>query len=105
MRRFAGIELGDDRTTILHFRRLPKRRRSAQAIFAEVNAYRSDGQGHRPGLRYTPIDVTVVDAPSSTGNKAKACDKKMSSTEKGNHRYFGTKANVGADTCRTREVL
>ena len=34
MRRFAGIELGDDRTTILHFRRLPKRRRLAQAIFA-----------------------------------------------------------------------
>ena len=41
MRRFAGIELGDDRipdeTTILHFRHLLERHALTEAIFSEVN--------------------------------------------------------------------
>jgi len=43
MRRFAGIELGDDRipdeTTILDFRHLLERHGLTEAIFAEVNGH------------------------------------------------------------------
>ena len=46
MRRFAGIELGDDRipdeTTILNFRHLPERRGLTEAIFADVNPHLAD---------------------------------------------------------------
>ena len=43
MRRFAGLELGNDRipdeTTILNFRHLLERHTLTEAIFAEVNTY------------------------------------------------------------------
>jgi IS5 family transposase len=46
MRRFAGIELGDDRipdeTTILNFRHLLERHGLTETIFAEVNAHLAD---------------------------------------------------------------
>ena len=46
MRRFAGIELGDDRipdeTTILNFRRLLEKHQLTEKLFAEVNAYFAD---------------------------------------------------------------
>ena len=60
MRRFAGIELGDDRipdeTTILNFRHLLERHGLAEAIFADVNAHLSDrisvcARGHWSTLR------------------------------------------------------
>lgn len=99
MRRFAGIELGDDRipdeTTILNFRRLLERHGLTEALFAEVNAHLSDkGIGLRSG---TLVDATIIDAPSSTKNKAGARDPEMSSTKKGNAWYFGMKAHVGVD--------
>ena len=86
MRRFAGIELGDDRildeTTILNFRHLPERYGLTEAIFAEVNAHLTDkGITLRSG---TLVDAIIIDAPSSTKNKAKARDPEMSSTKKGN---------------------
>jgi hypothetical protein len=46
MRRFAGIELGDDRipneTTILNFRHLLERHGLTEALFAQVNAHLAD---------------------------------------------------------------
>jgi len=46
MRRFAGIELGDDRipdeTTILSFRHVLDRHGLTEAILADVNAHLSD---------------------------------------------------------------
>ena len=58
MRRFAGVELGDDRipdeTTILHFRHLLERHGLTEAIFANVNTHRQGttedlfGPGHVP---------------------------------------------------------
>lgn len=46
MRRYAGIELGDDRipdeTTILNFRHLLERHGLREAIFADVNAHLAD---------------------------------------------------------------
>ena len=82
MRRFAGIELGDDRipdeTTILNFRHLLERHGLTEAIFADVNAHLADkGITLRSG---TLVDATIIDAPSSTKNKAKARDPEMSST-------------------------
>ena len=99
MRRFAGIELGDDRipdeTTILNFRHLLERHGLTEAIFADVNAHLADkGITLRSG---TLVDATIIDAPSSTKNQAKARDPEMSSTKKGNDWYFGMKAHVGVD--------
>jgi IS5 family transposase len=99
MRHFAGIELGDDRipdeTTILNFRHLLERHGLTEAIFADVNAHLA-GKGItlRSG---TLVDATIIDAPSSTKNKAGARDPEMSSTKKGNTWYFGMKAHVGVD--------
>ena len=99
MRRFAGIELGDDRipdeTTILNFRHLLERRGLTEALFAEVNAHLADkGISLRSG---TLVDATIIDAPSSTKNKVGARDPEMSSTKKGNDWYFGMKAHIGVD--------
>jgi len=99
MRRFAGIELGDDRipdeTTILNFRHMLERHGLTEAIFAEVNALLADkGITLRSG---TLVDATIIDAPSSTKNKAGARDPEMSSTKKGNAWYFGMKAHIGVD--------
>jgi transposase, IS5 family len=74
MRRFAGIELGDDRipdeTTILNFRHLLERHGLTEAIFADVNAHLADkGITLRSG---TLVDATIIAAPSSTKNKARA---------------------------------
>jgi transposase, IS5 family len=73
MRRFAGIELGDDRipdeTTIRHFL---ERHGLTQAIFAEVNAHLADkGITLRSGAL---VDATIIDASSSTKNKSGARD-------------------------------
>ncbi len=92
MRRFAGIELGDDRipdeTTILNFQHLLERHGLAEAIFADVNAHLADkGITLRSG---TLVNATIIDAPSSTKNKAGARDPKMPSTKKGNDWYFGS---------------
>jgi transposase, IS5 family len=106
MRRFAGIELGDDRIpdgpkgpwpqwghvspkdTILNFRHLLERHGLTEAIFADVNAHLVDkGITLRSG---TLVDATIIDAPSSTKNKAGARDPEMPSTKKGNTWYFGS---------------
>ena len=99
MRRFAGLELGDDaipdETTILNFRHLLERHELTRAIFEAVNAYlRERGILLREG---TLVDATLIDAPSSTKNKQGARDPEMTSTKKGNAWYFGMKAHVGVD--------
>nr|WP_165828048.1 MULTISPECIES: transposase [Rhodovulum] len=43
------------------------------------------------------VDATIIDAPSSTKNKAGARDPEMSSTKTGNTWSFGMKAHVGVD--------
>jgi len=91
MRRFAGLELGDERipdeTTILNFRHLLERQALTEAIFVEVNAYLAEnGMTLRSG---TLVDATIIDAPSSTKNKTGKRDPDMSSTKKGNDWYFG----------------
>lgn len=99
MRRFAGLELGDDaipdETTILNFRHLLERHELTRAIFETVNVYlREKGILLRKG---TLVDATLIDAPSSTKNRHRARDPEMTSTKKGNVWYFGMKAHVGVD--------
>jgi IS5 family transposase len=99
MRRFCGIELGDeavpDETTILNFRRLLEQHRLTEAIFKEVNRLLSD---KRLLLKSgTLVDATIISAPSSTKNKDKARDPEMTQTRKGNQWYFGMKVHIGTD--------
>ena len=99
MRQFVGIELGDDRipdeTTILNFRHLLEKHQLTEKLFAEENGHLADqGITLRSG---TLVDATIIDAPSSTKNEAKARDPEMSPTKKGNDWFFGMKAHVGVD--------
>jgi len=74
---------------------LLERHELMEAIFADVNAHLADkGITLRSG---TLADATIIDAPSSTKNKADARNPEMSSTKKGNHRYFGMKAHFGVN--------
>ena len=45
----------------------------------------------------TLVDATIINAPSSTKNKAGARDPEMSSTRKGNDWYFGMTAHIAVD--------
>jgi transposase, IS5 family len=99
MRRFCGIELGDqsvpDETTILNFRRLLEQHRLTETIFKEVNRLLTD---KRLLLKSgTLVDATIISAPSSTKNEEKARDPQMTQTRKGNQWYFGMKVHIGTD--------
>lgn len=99
MRRFCGIELGDnavpDETTILNFRRLLERHALTEAIFQSVNRLLSD---QRLLLKSgTLVDATIISAPSSTKNADRSRDPEMTQTKKGNQWYFGMKVHIGTD--------
>lgn len=99
MRRFAGIELGDDRipdeTTILRFRHLLEQNQLTEAIFREVQDLLEEK--HLLVRSGTIVDATILSAPSSTKNSKKSRDPEMRQTKKGNEWYFGMKAHVGTD--------
>ena len=85
MRRFVGIDLGlepvPDETTILNFRHLLERHNLGQVLFERVNQYLASR-----GLKVaggTIVDATIIAAPSSTKNAAKARDPEMHQTRKG----------------------
>jgi transposase, IS5 family len=46
----------------------------------------------------TIVDATIISAPSSTKNAAKARDPERHQTKKGNQWYFGMKAHFGVDS-------
>jgi IS5 family transposase len=99
LRGFAGIELGrdpvPDATTVLHFRHWLEKHDLAKALFDEVGALLAErGLLMRQG---TIVDATILAAPPSTKNKAKARDPEMHQTKKRNQWYFGMKAHIGAD--------
>ena len=105
LRWFAGIDLGrepvPDETTICKFRHLMERNNLGDELFARVNEYLAEN-----GLavsRGTIVDATLIDAPSSTKNKAKRRDPEMHQTRKGKQWYFGMKAHVGMDS-RTKLI-
>jgi IS5 family transposase len=99
LRRFAGLSLTrgsvPDETTILNFRHLLEIHDLAPKVLAAINSYLTDkGLLLRQG---TIVDATIIHAPSSTKNAAKARDPEMHQTRKGQQWYFGMKAHIGVD--------
>ena len=99
MRRFAKVELSFDKvpdeTTILRFRHLLEKHRLTQKIFEAVKDLL---ESRRLFLHSgTIVDATIVAAPSSTKNEAKARDPEMKQTRKGKNWYFGMKFHIGTD--------
>ena len=98
VRRFVGLRLSDslpDETTILNFRHLLERDGLGEVIFEEINTH-LDSQGLR--LREgTIVDASIIEAPSSTKNRAGERDPEMHQTKKGNQWYFGMKVHIGVD--------
>ena len=97
VRRFVGLKLSGplpDETTILNFRHLLERHSLGQGLLEEINAHlESQGLRLREG---TIMDATIIEAPSSTKNRAG--DPEMHQTKKGNQRHFGMKAHIGVDS-------
>jgi IS5 family transposase len=100
MRQFVGIDLGQepvpDETTILNFRHLLEAHNLGDELFRLVNVYLEEN-GMKVA-RGTIVDASIINAPSSTKNKAKARDPEMHQTRKGNQWYFGMKAHIGVDS-------
>jgi len=99
MRRFAGVELVEDaipdETTILRFRHLLERHQLTQQVFNLVLGLLEQ---KRLLLKSgTIVDATIIVAPPSTKNEAKARDPEMKQSKKGPNWHFGMKAHVGTD--------
>jgi transposase, IS5 family len=84
-----------DESTILRFRHRLEAHKVAAQMLAEVNAVLKErGLLLKEG---SAVDATLIPAPSSTKNKAKARDPEMHSSQKGKQWYFGMKAHIGVD--------
>jgi IS5 family transposase len=99
MQRFAGINLCSedvpDATTLLKFRRLLESHDLQKAILDKVNEHLSE---HHLLMREgTIVDATIIEAPTSTKNRAKERDPAMHQAKKGNEWHFGMKAHIGSD--------
>ena len=98
MRLFAGLSLDSaipDHTTIMNFRHLLEKHQLSRQLFKEVNKWLSSaGIYLKEG---TIVDATIIEAASSTKNKAKARDPEMHQTQKGKQWFFGLKAHIGVD--------
>jgi IS5 family transposase len=99
MRRFARVELGDDKipdeSTILRFRHRLEQHGLTEAIFEAVKDLLAE---HQLTLRAgTIVDATIIAAPSSTKNAPKSRDPEMKQTRKGKNWHFGMKLHIGTD--------
>ena len=95
VKRFAGLspEALPDETTILNFRHLLERHELGKGLLDEINAHlESQGLRLREG---TIVDASIIEAPSSTKNRAGERDPEMHQTKKGNQWHFGMKAHIG----------
>jgi len=105
LRQFVGIDLGrepvPDETTICKFRHLLEAHELGKQLFARIGTYLAT-QGLTVS-RGTIVDATIINAPSSTKNRAKERDPEMHQTKKGNQWYFGMKAHIGVDS-RTKLI-
>lgn len=100
MRSFVGIDLGrepvPDETTACKFRHLLEKHDIGRQLFEQVHVHLE-----QHGIKVskgTIVDATIINAPSSTKNKAGERDPDMSQTKKGQQWYFGMKAHVGVDS-------
>ena len=84
-----------DETTILNFRHLLERHSLGEGLLQEINAHlESQGLRLREG---TIVDASIIEAPSSTKNRAGERDPEMHQTKKGNQWHFGMKVHIGVD--------
>ena len=99
VRRFVGLRLSGplpDETTILNFRHLLEKSSLGQGLLEEINAHlESQGLKLREG---TIVDATIIEAPSSTKNRAGEREPEVHQTKKGNQWDFGMKAHIGVDS-------
>ena len=98
VRRFVGLSLAEaqpDETTILNFRHLLEQHELGKGLFEEINAH-LDSRGLRLQVG-TIVDASIIEAPSSTKNRAGERDPEMRQTKKGNQWHFGMKAHIGVD--------
>ena len=99
VRRFVGLKLSGplpDETTILNFRHLLEEHSLGRGLLEEINAHlESQGLRLREG---TIVDASIIEAPSSTKNRAGERDPEMHQTKKGNQWHFGMKAHIGVDS-------
>ena len=98
VRRFVGLKLSEpmpDETTILHFRsslggtqagRWPVRGDQPSSGVARASASGRD-----------IVDASIMEAASSTKNRAGARDPEMHQVKKGNAWHFGMKVHIGVD--------
>jgi IS5 family transposase len=98
-RGFLGLDLGreavPDATTLLKFRHRLETAGLTQTIFDTINALlRERGLLMNKG---TLVDATIIAAPASTKNQARARDPDMGHTRKGKQYFFGAKAHIGVD--------
>ena len=99
LRAFVRIDLSresaPDATTLLQFRHLLEKHDLTKKLFEAINGKLSAaGLMMREG---TIADATIIAAPPSVKNEAKARDPEMHQTKKGNQWYFGMKAHIGVD--------
>ena len=98
VRRFAGLRLSEpipDGSNILHCRHLLERHELGQGLFKEIKSHLAE-QGVRP-REGTIVDATIIEAPSSTKNRAGQRDPEMWQVKKGNQYHFGMKLHIGVD--------
>ena len=98
VRRFVGLKLREplpDETTILNFRHLLEEHELGKGVFEEIKGHlESQGLRLREG---TIVDASIIEAPSSTKNRAGERDSEMHQVKKGNQWHFGMKAHIGVD--------
>ena len=99
VREFVGIDLSreaaPDATTLLQFRHLLEEKELTKPVFEAINArLAAEGLMMRES---TIADATILAAPPSVKNEAKARDPEMHQTKKGNQWHFGMKAHIGVD--------
>jgi len=99
MARFARVKPDvtgvPDESTILRFRHLLEAHGLGQAIFETINSHL--GERELIVRTCTIVDATLIAAPPSTKNKARARDPEMRQTRKGRQWYFGMKLHAGTD--------
>ena len=92
VRRFVGLKLSEalpGESTILHSRHLLEEHSLGQGLLEEINAHQeSQGLRLREG---TIVDASIIEAPSSTKNRAGERDPEMHQTKRRIEWHFGMK--------------
>ena len=79
----------------MNFRHLLEKHKLFRQLFKEVNKWFSSTGIYLK--ESTIVDATIIEAASSTKNKAKARAPEMHQIQKGKQWFFGLKAHIGVD--------